>query len=225
VKPLDQWPFWKRAVLINASAAAGVYIGFASSGVNLPLSVKVYTAVFAIVFINAMLFVVRPRIIAQKAAGIPAPNPWRVVYEVLAERPFITGLLIIQFLGMSRTIATSIEFMQASASDYVRGLPNAQSMTLRLMGMSVLMAGVSMLWLLGAIGLWRSRRWAWWLVLALNGLSATVSVVVQVLKLDEFLLDLPSMAAVVVLLLPAVRMEFRGGKTAVKQTLIGPTPD
>jgi hypothetical protein len=87
-------------------------------------------------------------------------------------------------------------------------------MALRLTGASVLMTGVTALWLIGGIGVWRNRPWAWWLALVLNGLSATASGALQVVRLDKFLLDLPAAAAVVVLLLRPVRMDFRVGKTA-----------
>jgi hypothetical protein len=145
------------------------------------------------------------------------PSPWRVLYEVLAERPFVTALLILQLLGASKATATTIVFLHSAFSDYVRGLPNAQPMTLRLIGASALMAVVAILWFIGAIGLWQSRPWAWWLVLVLNGLSATVSAAVQTLKWDEFLFDPLAMAAVVLLLIRSVRAEFRRDPTELKQ--------
>jgi uncharacterized membrane protein (DUF2068 family) len=40
------------------------------------------------------------------------------------------------------------------------------------------MAGVAVLWLLSAVGLWRSHAWAWWLALVLNGSN----VLLQLLK-------------------------------------------
>lgn len=211
--PFVQGPFWQRAALTNATAGIGVYIGFASSAVRLSVNADAYIAVFGMAMVNLMILVVGPRFHAQKAAGATALNPWRVVYEVLAERPFITVLLILQLIGASQSAATTVVLMQAAASNYVHGLPNAQPMTVRLIGVSVLMAGVALLWLLGAVGLWQSHPWAWWLVLVLNGLAATVAGALQVLRLDEFLVDLPATAAVVLLLLRPVRMEFRVGKT------------
>jgi hypothetical protein len=88
------------------------------------------------------------------------------------------------------------------------------------MGAAVLMGGVAALWMLGAVGLWRSRPWAWWLVLVLNGLAAAISCVLQVLKPDEFLLDPAATTAVVLLLIRSVRTEFRGGQTA-NRLLVG----
>jgi uncharacterized protein YjeT (DUF2065 family) len=216
-KPFVQLTLWRRAVLTNAAAAVGIYIGLASSTVQLSVNADAYIAVFTIAMMNLMILVVMPRIHAQKTAGVTVINPWRVVYEVLAERPFITVLLILQLIGVSQGAATAIVLMQASASNYVHGLPNVQSMTLRLIGASVLMAGIAVLWLLGAVGLWQSRPWAWWLILVLNGLSATVSGALQVFRPDKFLVDIPATAAVVLLLLRPVRVEFRHVKTAIKQ--------
>jgi hypothetical protein len=213
----SQSPFGKRAFVINAGTAIGVYIAFRFSGVKLPIILAVRIAVFTFALINLMLLVVAPRLKALKMVGTAAPNLWRVAFQVLAERPFIIALLILQLLGVSRATATAIVLIQTSLSDYVRGMPNAHSMTLRLMGASVLMVGVAFCWLLGAIGIWPSRPWAWWLVLVLNGLSATVSGVLQILKLDAFLLDPLAMLAVMLLLVRSVRKEFRGGQTTVKE--------
>jgi hypothetical protein len=212
VKPLDQWPFWERAVFTNVIAAVGVYIGFASSGNKLSVNLEMRIAVFTIALFNLMFLVVRPRMNARKTASGAVPNPWSVVYEVLAERPFVTALLALQLWGTAQAAATTVVMMQASASNYVRSLPNAHSMSLRLLGSSVLMASVAVLWLLAAIGLWRIHSWAWWLALFLNGLAATVSVVIQFFKLDMSLLDIFAIAAVLLLLLRPVRAEFRGGK-------------
>jgi len=217
VSPLYKWPFWKRAVFTNAIAAVGVYIGFAQSDVRLSISLKVHIAVFTIAFMNLMFLVIGPGIYAQKTEGRVAPALWHVMYEALSERPLIIVLVILQLLGTSRATATAIAFMQATASDYVRSLPTAHSMSLRLMGASVLMAGVAVLWLLGAIGLWRSYSWGWWLALVLNGLDAAVTAVLQMLKPTEFLLDMLAVTAVVLLLLRPVRTGFRKRQTAVER--------
>jgi uncharacterized membrane protein (DUF2068 family) len=213
LKPLDQWPFWERAVFWNAIAVAGLYIGFASSGTKGSVDLEVRIAVFIVAFMNLMFLVVRPRMIVRKANGMAAPNPWRVIYEVLAQRPFVTALVFLQLWGAARAAGTTSSFMQTSASAYVRSLPNAHSMTLRLIGVSMLMAIVAVLWLLGAIGLWQSYSWAWWLALVLNGLALTTGVVIQFFKLDLSLIDLFAIAAVLLLLLRPVRAEFRSSST------------
>jgi uncharacterized membrane protein (DUF2068 family) len=211
----SQLPFWKRAVFTNAIAAIGVYVGFASSGVKLPTILQSRIAVFTFAFLNFMFLVVAPRINARRNAGEAALNPWRVFYQVVSERPFITALLILQLPAVARATATTVVFMETSASEYVRTLPNAQSMSLRLMGASVLMAGVASLWLLATVGLWRSRPWAWWLALVLNGLAAMVSVALQLIKHNEFLLAPLAITAVVLLLLRPLRIQFRSGEAAV----------
>jgi hypothetical protein len=130
------------------------------------------------------------------------------------------ALLVLRLWGAARAAATTVVMVQASASDYVRSLPNAHSMTLRLISSSVLMASVAVLWLLAAIGLWRIHSWAWWLALALNGLAATFSMVLQFFKLDLSLLDLFAIAAVLLLLLRPVRAEFRGSKPKVNEATV-----
>lgn len=217
MKSLVQWPLWQRAIFWNATSAVGVCIGLAWSRGKTSVSAEVYVVVFTMALINLMFLVAVPRIHVQKATGIAAADLWSVLYQVLAERPLITVLLVLQLIGVSRGIATAIELFQAAGSDYVRALPNAHSMNLRLIGASMLLAGVAALWLSGAIGLWRSRPWAWWMVLVLNGMTVTVTGVLQVMRLDRFLFDIPATAVVVLLLLRPVKMEFRRGRTAAKQ--------
>ena len=212
----SQLPFWKRAVFTNAIAAIGVYVGFASSGVKLPTILQSRIAVFTFAFLNFMFLVVAPRINAPKNAGEAALNPWRVFYQVVSERPFITILLVLQLWAVARAAAATVVFMQTSGSEYDLSLPNAQLISCRLVGASVLMAGVTFFWLLATVGLWRSRPWAWWLALVLNGLAAAVTVALQLIKRNEFLLDPLAITAVVLLLLRPVRIQFRRHEPAVE---------
>jgi hypothetical protein len=220
VKSIDAWPFWERAVFWNVIAIVGVYIGFASSGVKLPVIFEMRIAVFTIAFMNLMFLIARPRIYARKTVGGTVPNRFSVVYEILTEHPFVTALIILQLWGAARAIAASVVMIQASASDYVRSLPNAHSMTLRLIGSSVLMASVALLWVLAAIGLWKIRSWAWWLALALNGLAAITGIVIQFVKLDPSIIDLAAIAAVFLLLIRPVRAEFRRSKPVVNEVAV-----
>ncbi len=206
-------PFWKRAAVTNAAAAAGIFIGFASAKYRPSVLLDARIAVFTFGFMNLMLLVVAPRIRIKRIAGGPTPNPWGVVYEVLSERPFVTALVILRLWGVSRCISAAIIFADTSTSAYVRSMSNAELLILRLIGVSVLMACMAVLWLLGAIGLWRSRPWAWWLALVLNGLAAATGGIVQILKTNEFLLDPLAIIAVVLLLLQPVRTEFRRTRT------------
>jgi len=216
MKALDQWPGWQRAVFWNVCAAVGVYIGFATtSEPKVSTNVRVHIAVFTIAFLDLMFLSVRPRLMSEKVAGKATPNPWAVLYRVLVERPYVIALVMLQLHAVSRATATTIVFMQTANSSYVRELQNAQAMNLRLMLASVLMAMVAILWVFSVIGLWRSRRWAWWLALVLNCVAATVTVALQLIKHDEFLLDPLAIIAVALLLLRPVRAEFRIGGTAV----------
>ena len=211
----DQWPIWKRVVYTNAIAIAGVCIGFAFSDAKLSVRLHAFIAVFSIAFLNFMFLVVQPRIKGQITAGSAIPKVWRVFYQALAERPFVSLLIILQLSGVARGTATTIVFIQTSVGDYVLEIPNAQAMVRRLIVAAVLMAVVTVLWLLGAIGLWQSRSWGWWLALALNGLAATVTVVLQFWKPNKFWVDPLAVAAVVLLLTPSVRTT-RGKSFAVE---------
>jgi hypothetical protein len=206
---VDRWPIWQRAVLTNVVTAIGIYIGFASSDVKLSVDLRVRLAVFTFAFMNLMLLVVRPRVLAQHFAGAGAQNPWGAFYEVVCGRPFITVLCVFQLVGVARATSTTIKLIQASVSDYVQALPSAETATLHLIGASALMATVAALWLLAALGIWRGDSWAWWLALALNGLAAAVTIALQLMKRDEFLLDPLAIAAVALLLYRPVRIQFK----------------
>jgi hypothetical protein len=148
---------WQWALFTNVIAALGIYFGFLSSEVKLSSSMQVYIAVPTIVFLNLLFLVVRPRIRAARSVGQSAPSSIGVLYAVLAKRPLLTSLCILQLVGASRSAATTIQILQASTSDYVRGLPNSGSMVSRLTLSSILMGSVALLWFLGVIGLWIER--------------------------------------------------------------------
>ena len=83
----DQWAVWKRAFVLNAAGAVGVALGFALGGVNLSPKYQVPIAVFILSFVNLMFLPVRPRILANKAAGIRSVAALRLLLDVLRERP------------------------------------------------------------------------------------------------------------------------------------------
>jgi len=213
VKPLIQWPLWQRSAFTNVLTAVGVYIGFASSRGKASANAKGYIAVFTMALMNLMFLAVVPRIHVQRTAGIAVPNPWRVLYEVLAERPFITALLILQLVRVSQATAAIFIFFQGPTSDYFRSVPNIQSLTPYIYLTGWFMVGVAVLWLSSAVGLWRGYLWAWWLSLILNGSN----VVPQLWNLHKFVLDPISLVAVVLLLLRQVRAEFHKGHVAAEQ--------
>jgi hypothetical protein len=218
MKPLDQWPLWGRATLWNVCCAGGIFLGFASSAGHLSAKLEAGIAVSAAALMNVMFLSVRPRILAEKADG-KAANVWRIAYRVLTERPLILALVILQLIVVARCTAATIVLARTSMGAYVASLPNAHHVTQRLIGGSVSIAFVTALWTCGAVGLWRNRRWAWWLALILNGLAATVAAIFQVLLLDQFQLDVPATVAVVLLLLPAIRKRFSRSRNVAAETV------
>jgi len=208
MKQLEQWSTWQWALFTNVIAALGIYLGFLSSSVKLSSGTQVYVAVLAIVFLNLIFLVVRPRIREVRAAGQSAPSVIGVLSRVLTERPLLTALCILQLVGASRGAASTMQILQASTSGYVRNLPNSEAVVLRLKMSSMLMGSVALLWFLGVVGLWIERSWAWWLALILNSLAGVVSGIIQLLKPGEFLLDPWATLAVVLLLLRPVRRVF-----------------
>ena len=208
MKQLDQWSIWQWALYTNVIAALGIYLGFLSSSVKLSSGTQVYVAVPAIVFLNLIFLVARPRMREVRAAGQSAPSAIRVLYRVLTERPLVTALCILQLVGASRSAPSTMQILHASTSEYVRSLPNSKSMALRLIMCSMLMGSVALLWFLSVVGLWIERSWAWWLALILNSLAAVVSGIIQLLKPREFFVDPWATLAVVLLLLRPIRRVF-----------------
>ncbi len=213
MKQMDQWSIWQWALFTNVIAALGIYLGFLSSSVKLPSGTQVYVAVPAVVFLNLIFLVARPRMREARAAGQSAPSAIGVLYRVLTERPLVTALCILQLVGATRSAATTMQILQASTGEYVRSLPNSASMALRLNMFSMVMGSVALLWFLGAIGLWIERSWAWWLAVVLNSLAAAVSGIIQLLKPREFFVDPWATLAVVLLLLRPVRLIFHPRET------------
>ena len=220
---MDEWPVWKRIVYTNSIALASVYIGFRTADTRLSVKLYVYIAVFIIAFVNFIFLVAQPRITAQRNAGGATPNPWHVMYKVLTERPLITLLVILQLSGASQCISTTIVLMQTAYSDYVQHLPNAQSMKLRLMIFSGVMAAVAVLWLSSGTGLWRRQQWGWRLAFVLNALAAATTAILQVWKPSRLWLDPLAVAAVILLLLRTVRVDSRKSVVIeIYQPSIGP---
>ena len=167
--------------------------------------VPVTVAVLAL--FNFMFLVVRPRIFAKRAEGITGLGAFRMLSMVVKERPFITVLVVIQLAGTSRAATTAVKLFQWSIRDH-RDPRTGANLSERLMLTGILMSVISLVWLLSAIGIWLSRRWAWVLSLVLNGLAATVTVALQLLNTRTYLIDAPALVALVVLLLPIVRIEY-----------------
>jgi Na+/melibiose symporter-like transporter len=206
----DQWSTWKRALVLNVLGAVGVAAGFAWSGAKLPPKYSVPVIVFILAYLNFLFLVIRPRILAAKAAGTPKIDTLRQLASVVCERPLIILLIIFQLIAISRSLTSAVTLIYLAGGEYVRHVPYAPSVRFRTIAMSVMMTVIAGIWLLGAVGLWRKRRWGWWLALVLNGLAAGVSALVQVLNTRSYLLDAVATSAVILLLLPTVRKQFRG---------------
>ena len=210
----DKWPLRKWVLFTNAMGAVGICLGFLS-GTRLPADLRVYIAVPAIVFLNLMFLVVRPRMAVARAAGKP-PNAMGVLYELLSERPILTLVCVLQLVGATRSTAATVQILQTSTRATLQSLPNSQSMVVRLIAASILMGLVTLLWWLGAVGLWVGRRWAWWLALTLNAQAAMTTGIIQLFKLNEWLFDPWATTAVLLLLLRPIRQHFEVGYSRAK---------
>jgi uncharacterized membrane protein (DUF2068 family) len=218
----DDWPLSKRAATLNILGVAGVAIGFASSDVKLAPNLSVPIAVFTLAVLNFLFFVVRPQLVAAKAVGRTGVLS-RMLVHVVQQRPLILLLVINQLIGVSQLLAVAATLGQLLITGGVHALPNASSTNRGMIPLSVsVMTGVAMIWLLSAIGLWRSRSWAWWLALCLNALVVVTTVGVGLLALvlqkqDSSLFgwrEAVAIVACIVLLLPVVRNDVRHGTNA-----------
>ena len=203
----NDWKLWQRALLLNVLGCAGVAIGFVFGG---GVSPDYYApiAIVVLALFNFLFFVVHPRFLDAQRLG-KTIAPIEIAVTVLRERPLVSLLVVLQLVGTSRAATSAINFLRFSAPSYVANVPNAATVASRMMAMSFVMAGVSVLWLLGAIGLWRNRGWGWWMAIVLNGLAAGVTTVLQLLTRDQYLIDVFALVAVVLLILPSVRAQSR----------------
>jgi len=209
----DKWPLWEWVLFTNAMGAIGICLGF-FSGTKLAADRQAYIAVPAIVFLNLMLLAVRPRIAGARAAGKP-PSAMGVLYKLLSERPILTLVCVLQLVGATRSTAATVQILQTSTRATLQSLPNSQSMVVRLIAASILMGLVTLLWWLGAVGLWVGRRWAWWLALTLNAQAAMTTGIIQLFKLNG-LFDPWATTAVLLLLLRPIRQHFDVGRSRAK---------
>jgi len=204
----DHWPLWKRVLVLNMAGVVGAVIGYASISTRVPPHYVVRPAVFFLAFANLMALVVRPRVLAARTPGGPGVTTPQILLTVLRERPIVLVLILLLLAGSSRSLATAVQFGELSRSTYVRGMPNASTLVIRMFAISIVMTVVSAAWFAAAGGLWAYRSWAWWLALVLNGLAAAISDIVQIFT-RTYVFDAFATAAVILLLLPQVRVGNR----------------
>jgi hypothetical protein len=202
---MDTWARWRRALLLNGAAAVGIVLALASRN-ETELDYGARAGVFVLAFMNFMFFVVRRRVLAARPGA--STTTMSVFAGVIGEQPFILTIAVLLLVGSSRSAATAVSFAHWSGSTYVRGLPNASVLVPRMIMMSVLMAGIALLWFVDAVGLWARHPWAWWLALLLNGLAAGISLILQVSHWHTYLVDAFATVAVILLLLPGVRTKY-----------------
>ncbi len=222
----DNWPLWRRALALNVSCLAGVGIGFASSEVKLSPTFCVPIAVFTSALLNFLVLGVRPKIVAERAAGRRI-SILQAFVGVVGERPLVFLLIINQLIGASALLIPATILLQLLIGGGIHNLPNASRINVRMIPVSVLLlTAVAAVWILSTVGLWRGRSWAWWLTLFLNGLAVIVSLGVDLLGLLVLKQHKPSFGwreitatvACIVLLLPVVRNAFRRVRTVTACT-------
>ena len=210
---LDGWPLWKRAVALNIVGIAGVAIGFASSDVRLSPKFTVPIVVFTLAVLNFLFLVVRPQLVEARVIGQPGVF-LQVLVRIVRQRPLIILLVINQLIGVSQLLVAATTLAQLLISGRIHTLPNASTINLRMIPVSAsAMAAVAAIWLLSAVGLWRSRSWAWWLTMLLNALVVVGPVAVELMA-HKFLFgwrETIAAVACVLLLLPVVRNDVRRG--------------
>ncbi len=211
----DQWTIWKRVFTVNALGAVGVTFGFVSSEAKLSPTYCVPIAVFTLAFLNLMLLIVRPRILAARAEGKPN-QALTVMVDVVRRRMLIVLLVVLQLVGVSRAATAAITVLQVGGGD-VRSLADPSNLSFWMVVYSAVMIVIAGVWLASAVGLGCSRSWAWWLALVLNGLAASITVVLQVLDWHSYPTDIGALTAVILLLVPAVRSGIGGTRLQVQR--------
>lgn len=160
-------------------------------------------AVFFFALFN-LLLLVAPTRLAQRSADTRS-NVYREAWDAIAKRPLVSTLVLLQLWAVARCVGTVIGFGRAYASPQIV----SQNLQGRMLLACAVFGVVGLLWLAGAVGIWRTQAWAWWLSIVLNGLAAGTTIVIQFFKLDQFLIDPVAVTMVVLLMLPNTRRLFR----------------
>jgi len=204
----DDWSLVKRALLVNILGVAGVWIGVATTMVDVSNTYAVRIGLLAFVLLNFLFLAVRPRIMAARRMGAAESSTWHLIRNLLRERWIIAALIVNQLVVVSHLTEIAVLTSQRLVDKYIRGFYRAPSEDPRFLVISALLMLLAAIWLSSAVGLWRNRSWGWWLAVVLNGLVSALSLVRLFLSGGARLIDGPSTAALIVLLLPTMRNRF-----------------
>lgn len=188
-----------KAIWPNYAALIGVIIGLSSAAHSLSGQATGRIAVYCFAGFNFLLLEAQPRL-AQRTHEIRS-SLYKEAWIAVAERPIISLLVLMQLWAVGRCVGTVITLGWAYstpqiASEHLQG---------RVLMISAAMVFVGLLWLASAAGMWRMRAWAWWLAFALNSVDAAITILLQVFKPNQFLIDPVAVLAIILLILPSTR--------------------
>ncbi len=192
-----------KALGLNCAMIGGIILGLWSARQSLSGQVIGRLVVFSLAFFNLLFLVASPRLV-QRSADTQS-NIYIEAWGAITERPLISALVLMQLWGVARCLGTAIGFGRAYAS------PQAISQNVqgRMSVACAVFVLEGLLWLAGAVGIWRTSPWTWWLAIVLNGLAAGTTIAIQLFKVDQFLIDPVAVSMVVLLMLPSTRWMFR----------------
>jgi hypothetical protein len=190
--------FW-----LNCAVCAGIIVGLWSAPQSVSGQVTGTVAVAFFSLFNLLFLVAQPRVAKRPAEA--GSNVYKEAWCAIAEKPLISVLVLMQLWGVGRCLGSVITLGRA----YANPQTVSQNLQGRVLLVCALLAFVGLLWLAGAAGIWKTQTWAWWLALALNGLAAGTTMLIQMFKRDEFLIDPVSVLMFVLLILPVTRRQFK----------------
>jgi len=190
-----------RAIWLNCAVIPGIVLGLWNAPHTISAEATGRVAVFFFAFTNLLFLIAQRR---QRSLSSQR-TLFREAWATVAERPVITALVIMQLWAVARCVGSVIILSRAYSSPQAA----AQNLRGRVVLAGVLLVIVGFLWLASAAGLWQTKMWAWWVALVLNVLSAGISILLQMFKLDQFLIDPVATLMVVLLLWPATRRLFK----------------
>jgi O-antigen ligase len=182
---------------------AGIIVGFWSAPQLLSGQVTGTVAVAFFSWFNLLFLVAQSRVAKRPAEA--RSNVYKEAWCAIAKRPLISVLVLLQLWGVARCLGSVMTLGRA----YSNPETVSQDLQGRVLLVCALLAIVGLLWLAGAAAIWKTRTWSWWLALALNGLAAGTTMLIQMFKRDEFLIDPVAVLMFVLLILPVTRRQFK----------------